>query len=715
MAKPIFQIRSPHPGTEFFPPDAALKIEVTEEVNGIDAASVIIKVNDVVAWSGDAQQTGFAVTKYVITDALYNGFGYDIVPDADLEYGTQPIYVYAEQASPGTEVLEELYYFRVKEAVAPSDVGPWGQGGLEDDSLWFGDVTDIPRASPRRQSFLGGFNVNLGNGSPVDPIDQGGVEDEGGAIYTGGKPFHYLPEASGGLLREENLAGLEELLYFALEPEAGFDINTYDWGEVTPDGSGPRIVFAVGIGHVVTVTFDRAMRNHPYLGGVLNPDNYLITQLPLSERWRVMQVKWLGSTQVELITEEFIPQTRSYQLAVRNVQDENGDVIDPSYDTTTFTAAGTPWTIETDLYAFYGQQAGVDANIETGVPPDVDAPYIDSENPAPSQIDILPGANIYFEVLDNAGGSGIDLDSVDIWVEGNHAYDGFTDTFQPGYDGAGSARYSIGNGYGFNIDKVGVYDQYQWVTVRCYAEDLAAIANVIDQTWQFRIEDTTAPTFDNFDPPQGSPDQLATVDIGFSVNDIGSGVDWFTANVVVDGTPAVLNGVVQAEFSGPNTSVLPNAFNGYDVILDRTVNHSSASTILVSVSAEDFESNPGADTWTFGIEDWQGPIITPVSPLKSELEVPLDTSITFDVTDDSGIVVAGFTVEVDKGSGYEMAYENGGSPAFKTGFDGPGSGIIAIPDGYRVTIDPVDDFGPAETILVRVTVEDPTGNPGEVA
>lgn len=704
MAKPKFQIISPHPGTENFPPDAALKVEVTEEVTGIDAASVVIKVNDVVAWSGDAQQPGFTVTKYIITDAMYNGFGYDIVPDSDLEYGTQPLYVYAEQAAPGTDVLEEMFYFSVGVPVLPAESGPTDQGGVEPDSIEI-------------------FN----SGAVSLPSTLLGYERAGPGIYHGNDFIEAVRPTAGlddfvimsliappGTVRERAV-GFEELLYFALEPEAGFDINTYDWGEVTPDGSRPRLIMASGSGHTVRVTFDRAMRDHPYLGGVLEPDNYFISETPVGARYRVMQVKRVGSTQVDLITEEFIPQTRNYRLQVKNVQDADGDTIDPSYNETTFTAAGTAWTLETDLYAFYGQYGGMDANIEIGVPPDVEPPYLDNQNPAPLEIDVIPGKTIYFEVLDNAGGKGMDPDTIQIWVEGNLAYDGFTNTFQAGYDGVGSARYVIGNGYGFNIDKVGVYDQYQWVTVRCYGEDLAAIANIIDETWQFRIEDTTDPTFTNFDPPQGATDQAADCDISFSVEDIGSGVDWFTVNVTIEAVPAIINGVIQPEFSGPNTSVLPNGANGYDVVLDRTVNHSSASPVLVYVNAKDNEANEGSDSWTFGVEDWQGPIVTPISPTNNELEVPLDTSVTVDIEDDSGIIVAGFTVEIDRGDGWELAYENGGSPAFKVGFDGPGSSIISLPDGYRVVIDPVDDFGPAETIYVRVTAEDPTGNPSEIA
>jgi len=61
-------------------PDTNIMLEVWDTDTGVDAATVVIKVNSVVAWTGDAQQTGFAVTKTVLAGG---GIRYEINPDSD--------------------------------------------------------------------------------------------------------------------------------------------------------------------------------------------------------------------------------------------------------------------------------------------------------------------------------------------------------------------------------------------------------------------------------------------------------------------------------------------------------------------------------------------------------------------------------------------------------------------------------------------------------
>lgn len=61
------------------PEDTKVLLEVWDMGTGVDASTVVIRVNDATAWTGDAQQTGFAVSKTVLT----NRIRYEIDPDSD--------------------------------------------------------------------------------------------------------------------------------------------------------------------------------------------------------------------------------------------------------------------------------------------------------------------------------------------------------------------------------------------------------------------------------------------------------------------------------------------------------------------------------------------------------------------------------------------------------------------------------------------------------
>ena len=76
-------------------PDTDIVLDVLDADGDLDAASVIIEVNDVVAWSGGVQQNGFTVVKEVRP----NGFRYTVTPPAFLDPGTTVVAVYAEDTA----------------------------------------------------------------------------------------------------------------------------------------------------------------------------------------------------------------------------------------------------------------------------------------------------------------------------------------------------------------------------------------------------------------------------------------------------------------------------------------------------------------------------------------------------------------------------------------------------------------------------------------
>lgn len=92
LAPPYLANLSPYAGEVGVLPDGSIQLDILDDGTGVNDASVVIKVNSVTAWTGDAQQAGFTVVKSVV--AL--GFRYVITPDSFLPSGTTTVEVYAE-------------------------------------------------------------------------------------------------------------------------------------------------------------------------------------------------------------------------------------------------------------------------------------------------------------------------------------------------------------------------------------------------------------------------------------------------------------------------------------------------------------------------------------------------------------------------------------------------------------------------------------------
>lgn len=105
MASPIVQNQDPAEGSSGNLPATNIKLEVVDTDGDLDATTVILTVNGVTAWSGDAQQNGYVVAKTPVS----NGFEYDIDPPSNLSAGVIIIGVYAEDAL--ANVLDTTYNF----------------------------------------------------------------------------------------------------------------------------------------------------------------------------------------------------------------------------------------------------------------------------------------------------------------------------------------------------------------------------------------------------------------------------------------------------------------------------------------------------------------------------------------------------------------------------------------------------------------------------
>jgi hypothetical protein len=114
---PVVSNQTPSPSDTGVDRDTNILLDITDAGTGVDDSTVILTVNGTVAWTGDAQQPGFAVTKTPITD----GFRYEINPDSSLpELTVIPIRVQADDLTPSPNSLDTTYSFTTADITAPT-------------------------------------------------------------------------------------------------------------------------------------------------------------------------------------------------------------------------------------------------------------------------------------------------------------------------------------------------------------------------------------------------------------------------------------------------------------------------------------------------------------------------------------------------------------------------------------------------------------------
>jgi len=331
-------------------------------------------------------------------------------------------------------------------------------------------------------------------------------------------------------------------------------------------------------------------------------------------------------------------------------------------------------------------------------------------NNAPTGVDVSVGVYIQFWVVDD--GSGVDLVNTIVTVNGTTVYD---------WDGSGldpNAGFKSGwendsyitpltappatfPGFAFEIKKNVDLDEWTDHETIVATQDVAGNPAGLD--WTFKTEDVTAPTIDNL-APTGTGVPVDTP-ITFDVKDFMSGVNMATLDVVIDGNDAVINGVAQLGYS-LGTSDIPGGKSC-------TVGHPSLpgyEDVDVSIYIEDNSGNDAIVPWTFTTEDIALPWVENNSPTGTGVLV--NTNVSFDVLDlASGIDLATLVITI----GGSLVYDWDGigpdpKAGFKSGWNGSGSDIVSITDGYHVVIDKTTDYVELTDFEVIIDVSDIAGN-----
>ena len=484
----------------------------------------------------------------------------------------------------------------------------------------------------------------------------------------------------------------------------GVDVLTIAQGAGA--GAAPQVTGATGADDRVQVTFDADMSFTP-TGRTMDRNCYTVTEAIGGRRINVFYVRQLSSTQVELVMAERFPAVAAdYNLEVKHAQDPFGVSIDTNNNTASFSAQNTQLSDLDDIVGFFGLEAGMQSDQEADLSPDISAPTLQNLSPFAGETEVAVDTNILLDIIDT--GTALDEASIKITVNGTVAWE--NDVQQAGFV---VTKTPVTNGFRYEVNP-DVDLPYQPVnTVEVYAEDDAPLPNVLDTSYTFDTDDTTFPTITNRIPAPTTIDVVESINISMSFNDVGSAVPQSSINVTVGGQQAILNGVPQSGFQGPFTTITANGSNGFDVVIDPESDLPSLANIIVYAECKDLADNLTTTTWDFTTVDYLGPVVTPVDPAAGETDVARDATITLQISDEDQVDDSTILVEVDRGGGFELAFEYNVAPTerFKTGYKGAGSQVTEALGIYTVVIDPETDFGFGETIQVRVTAQDQSGNP----
>lgn len=264
---------------------------------------------------------------------------------------------------------------------------------------------------------------------------------------------------------------------------------------------------------------------------------------------------------------------------------------------------------------------------------------------------------------------------------------------------------------GHNVAFVEVQDGYEVAVGHATWPDYTdvtvsiSIANRVGDpgfhNYSFITVDNTSPVISGPLPSDGSVRANSGTDIGFTVIDVGSGVDSFTLDVTLNGSNIVTSGAAESGYSIVYTPIT----DGYLVTIDKTTSLDEFARHDVAISVSDLENNPQTFSYKFSTDDTLGPVITNNIPSPGGGGLP-HTDIEFDVHDASGSGVIPDLLNVDIESVPAVVLGE-----FQSGFTGSISWVdVSGNDGYHIVINPDITFNYGQIVDVDISAKDAYGN-----
>lgn len=260
------------------------------------------------------------------------------------------------------------------------------------------------------------------------------------------------------------------------------------------------------------------------------------------------------------------------------------------------------------------------------------APQVQNQNPAPSDTNVLVTSNVYLEIVDNPGGAGVDLASVNIDLDGVPAV--VAGVAQPGYP---TTITPITDGYSFDINPDVDLTFNDTIPVQVDAQDLNLTPNVMPTVnYSFDTEqgDLSPPVLENQTPAPGAIEVAQNTTIQLDVIDPPTtptfGVDLTSINIQVQGEDAVIAGAVAPGWIG-NIQVQGT---GYRITLTPPADFDLYELVLVEVQAADLIVANALDTsYSFRITEG----LTDVPP--ELMAIAFDGFVRLSWSIDTGVMV----------------------------------------------------------------------------
>jgi len=325
---------------------------------------------------------------------------------------------------------------------------------------------------------------------------------------------------------------------------------------------------------------------------------------------------------------------------------------------------------------------------------DFTSPVLDNELPVDGSIQVNPFTDIVFDIHDT-GGSGLQLSTVNVQIDDRNAI--VLGETQGGWDAIIEQTWVDGyDGYNFHISSDSRYALDS--DIRVLIDGYDAYGNYMLTDFAFHtFIDEEEPEIVNLVPAPNDIEIALNSSVVFDIID-GYDVDISRLDVHIDNNPAIIDGLLQPGYNDTSSGI-EQIVDGYHVEIDPEFDFFYNQQVTVVVDGYDFSDNHvHFEYYFYTIADTAGPVVSNRNPDSFEVEVSLDSDVSFDITDAvAGVDLDRLDVHIDS----IPAVING---VFQPGYDGSSAGIEPIFDGYHIVVDPVgtQEFDFNQIIVVTV-------------
>lgn len=353
-------------------------------------------------------------------------------------------------------------------------------------------------------------------------------------------------------------------------------------------------------------------------------------------------------------------------------------------------------------------------------------PTINLIAPVPDSINNPLDQSISFELLDDGYGSGINLSTLIVTVNGEYAVQ--SGSFQSGF--TGSTTVMSATQVGIVVSRTAPFIPLESVNVAISIRDNAGnpastlvfsfialdnvppqIINLIPQPGTTQVPATQQLSFQIRSTPRETP-----IDINTLVVSMGGLVRDAYGNIVLDGygDPELTvfiqpDSLGQISYDHREVIVSQNSDGlGWSVTIQPIQALPLSSLLSLNINVQDAAANLAELSYTFATIDEQPPTITNEFPVANSISNSLATPVGFSIGDrntlfvGSGVDIDSLQVRIDS----EVAMSAG---EFVEGFSGVKT-VNSVINGYDIFIMKDQLFPPRKTINVEITVADNSEN-----